>query len=229
MTGGDDSTDVDRMMSLRVGYQAPPLLEQDLAPSPLGQFRRWFADAVAAGIPEPNAMSLATIGPDGPGVRMILAKSVRADGIQFFTNKRSRKGRDIEYDPRVAACFAWITQHRQVVFRGSAEELDRGVALQYFRGRPRDARIGAWASDQSAPIESRDLLRQRAREATGRFAEEVDVPMPDAWGGYLIRVSSVEFWQGQPSRLHDRLRFVARSSFPWLDHSGAWAVERLQP
>lgn len=223
------SGEFDHAMAQRVQYQAPPLLEEELASTPLGQFRKWFADAVAAGLPEPNAVSLATCGLDGPSVRMVLAKEVRPEGVRFFTNRMSRKARQIEDDPRVAMGFAWIPLHRQVLIRGRAEPLPRAVAESYFSGRPRDDRLGAWVSMQSAPIESRASLYKRVVQVAEEFPEGMEVPMPDYWGGYLVRASSVEFWQGQPSRLHDRLRFKATTDYPWLDEAAAWTVERLQP
>ena len=216
-------------MQARVVYEVPGLHESELAAEPLTQFARWFGDAEAAGVPEPNAMSLATSGPDGPSVRVVLAKEVAADGIRFFTNLGSRKARDIEFDPRAAVVFAWIAQHRQVRFTGTVELLGRDECEVYFRTRPRGAQIGAWASRQSAVLDSRDDLAQRAAAVASTHPEGAPVPLPDHWGGYLIRPTEVEFWQGQPSRLHDRLRFRAIDPGARLDDPRAWQVERLFP
>jgi pyridoxamine 5'-phosphate oxidase len=222
----------DDMMALRVRYEAPGLGESSVAESPLQQFDRWFEDAVAAGVPEPNTIALATCAEDGPSVRCVLAKSVAADGIRFFTNTESHKARQIAANPSVAATFAWITQHRQILFRGSAARLSSAEVAAYFAGRPRGAQIGAWASRQSEVIESRDTLRQDAAVASRRFEDQsVPIPVPAHWGGYLIRATSVEFWQGQPSRLHDRLRFSATdpNDPPPLDTAEGWVLERLSP
>lgn len=222
----------DDMMALRVRYEAPGLGESSVAKSPLQQFDRWFEDAVAAGVPEPNTIALATCAEDGPSVRSVLAKSVSADGIRFFTNTESHKARQIAANPKVAATFAWITQHRQVLFRGSAALLPHDEVAAYFAGRPRGAQIGAWASHQSQVIESREALRREAAAATERFSDvAVSIPVPPHWGGYLIRATSVEFWQGQPSRLHDRLRFAATDPAdpPALDSAEGWDLQRLSP
>lgn len=216
-------------MQARVVYEVPGLHESELATQPLAQFARWFGDAEAAGVPEPNAMSLATCGPDGPSVRVVLAKEVAADGIRFFTNLGSHKARDIEFDPRAAVVFAWIAQHRQVRFTGTVELLGRDESEEYFRTRPRGAQIGAWASRQSTVLDSREDLAQRAAAVARTHPEGAPVPLPDHWGGYLIRPTAVEFWQGQPSRLHDRLRFRAIDPGARLDDPQAWQVERLFP
>jgi pyridoxamine 5'-phosphate oxidase len=217
------------MMQARVQYEVPGLEEDDLAPSPLEQFSDWFAAAVAAGIPEPNAVSLATCGPDGPQVRVLLAKEVAADGLRFFTNLTSAKAQELQRDPRASALFAWIPMHRQIRFSGTTEPLPREECAEYFATRPRGAQIGAWASRQSQVIASRDELRTRAAEFETRFGDRGQIPLPDHWGGYLLRPDSVEFWQGQPSRLHDRLRFRAASPGAALDDPHGWSLQRLAP
>jgi pyridoxamine 5'-phosphate oxidase len=216
-------------MTARVQYEVPGLDLDSVNPAPLEQFRLWFVDAVAASIPEPNAMGLATTGPGGPAIRVVLAKSVDADGIRFYTNLRSAKAAEIAYDDRVALVSSWITLHRQVRFSGRAEVLPEHEADEYFRTRPRGAQIGAWASPQSEPIESREVLRERVAQVAARYPGDTLIPRPPEWGGYLVRPSLVEFWQGQPSRLHDRLEFRASGPAAGMDDPRAWQIRRLAP
>ncbi|MCB0898664.1 MAG: pyridoxamine 5'-phosphate oxidase [Actinobacteria bacterium] len=211
----------------RIDYMSGPLLEQDLAPSPLLQFEQWLQQANAAGIEEPNAMIVATVDADGqPHVRTMLCKEITGEGFVFFTNYDSDKGRQIDQNPRVALCFHWQPLHRQVRITGVAEPLSDTASDEYFGSRPRDAQLGAWSSAQSQVIDDRGELRVRWEDALQRFPG--DVPRPANWGGYLVRPSSVEFWQGQPSRLHDRLRF-GTSGTGRLDDEHAWTVQRLAP
>lgn len=215
------------VMATRITYDVPGMADDEIEPDPLNQFRRWFEDAAAAGISEPNAMSLATCGPDGPSVRVVLAKSVDRHGLSFYTNLASDKAREIEHDPRVSAVFAYITQHRQIRVRGRATPLPREVVATYFADRPRGAQIGAWASRQSQAMSSRAELGRRVAEVERRFPGEI--PLPDFWGGYLIEADDVEFWQGQPSRLHDRLRYERVQPGALLDEPAGWRVVRLFP
>lgn len=215
-------------MSARVSYDVPGLGEDEAASDPLTQFRIWFEQAAGTGISEPNAMSLATNGPDGPSVRIMLAKQVDPSGVVFYTNLTSAKARDIEHDPRVACVFAWIPMHRQIRFRGPAELVSRAEVEEYFATRPRDAQLGAWSSHQSAPMRAKTVLTDRVAEIEQRFAG-AEVPPPPFWGGYRIRPATVEFWQGQPSRLHDRLRYEAEQPGARLDDPAAWRVVRLFP
>lgn len=211
----------------RIDYQSGPLLETDLAESPLEQFRLWLAQADAAGIEEPNAMAVATVDANGqPHVRTILCKEVTADGFAFFTNFASDKGRQIDQNPQVGICFHWQPQHRQVRATGVAQRLSDEESDTYFGSRPRDAQLGAWSSPQSRVIPDRDYLRDHWDGATARFPAEV--PRPQDWGGYVVRPTTMEFWQGQPSRLHDRLRFVRRGD-GGLDDAASWRVQRLAP
>ncbi|MEI2642033.1 MAG: pyridoxamine 5'-phosphate oxidase [Candidatus Nanopelagicales bacterium] len=211
----------------RVDYQVGPLLEQDLLLTPLGQFQSWLQEAATAGIEEPNAMAVATVDAAGqPHVRTILCKEVTAQGFVFFTNYTSDKARQIAQNPQVGLCFHWQPQHRQVRVTGIAARLPQEESDAYFASRPRDAQLGAWSSPQSSVIPDREYLRAHLADVTARFAH--DVPRPDSWGGYVIRVRTIEFWQGQPSRLHDRLRMTARGEVS-LDDPDGWRRERLAP
>jgi pyridoxamine 5'-phosphate oxidase len=198
-----------------------PLLEEDLDADPIRQFGRWFDEAVAAGQPEPEAMALATSSAGGePSVRFVLLRGIDARGFVFYTNGRSRKGRDIAANPRAALVFRWWTVERQVRVAGPVAPVAPEESDAYFQTRPRGAQLGAWASDQGEPLDSRADLDRRFEEAAARFAEQ-DVPRPPWWGGFRVRPFEVEFWQGRQNRLHDRLAYRATD--------GGWKVERLSP
>lgn len=215
------------LRAMRLTYDRGTLVKADLEPDPLTQFRRWFTDAVDEGITEPNAMVLSTVSAEGvPSARTVLLKDADARGFAFFTNLRSRKGRDLEATRRAACVFPWLPLHRQVVVTGTAVEVPRDEAAAYFTSRPHGSRLGSWASRQSEVIEERAVLEERHAELLERFPGEV--PLPDFWGGWIIVPESVEFWQGRESRLHDRLRF-RRIGEGGLDDPGAWVVERLSP
>lgn len=222
-----DPTDV---AALCVSYDTGSLVEADLAATPIEQFRSWLSDVVAAGLPEPNAMSLATADADGvPSVRHVLLKDVDPRGFVFFTNLGSRKGRELIANPRAALTFPWFAIHRQVIVMGRVEQVSREEARTYFHSRPRGSQLGAWASRQSEPLADRVVLEAEYERLDREFTGQV--PLPDFWGGFLIRPVSVEFWAGRRSRLHDRLRYVAtpQGSTPPLDDASAWQVVRLQP
>lgn len=213
-------SDLGRLRSDRV---SPRLREADLAPSWTEQFRRWFAEAREAGVPDPNAMALATVDARGdPGVRMVLCREVDEAGFVFYTHQYSAKGRALAVHPRAAAVFAWLSCARQVTVTGAVEVVDRASVQEYFASRPRGSQLGAWASEQSAVIPDRAALDARLRELAQRWPPPVAIPTPPFWGGYRIRPQAVEFWAGQPDRLHDRLRY-RRSP------AGSWVVERLAP
>jgi pyridoxamine 5'-phosphate oxidase len=206
--------------ALRVDYSKHELLESDTAGDPVEQFARWFEDARQCGAREPNAMTLATVGADGaPSARVVLMKDLDSRGLTFFTNYQSRKGRELEQNPKAAAVFFWEPLERQVRIEGPVQKVSREESAAYFAMRPREARIGAWASAQSRVIASRDELDRRARELNDQFPG--DVPLPDAWGGYRLTPTVIEFWQGRPSRLHDRIRYTKTAS--------GWTIERLSP
>jgi pyridoxamine 5'-phosphate oxidase len=212
----------------RIDYKSGPLTEDDLQQTPLAQFRLWLDEAAEAGIEEPNAMTVATVDAGGqPHVRTILCKEVTPQGFVFYTNYASDKGRQLEQNPQVGLCFHWQPQHRQVRVTGLAHRVPAEESQAYFTSRPRDARLGAWASPQSQVIPDRQYLRDHLDDVIARFPD--DVPRPEHWGGYVVEVRSIEFWQGQPSRLHDRLRLTARSGTARLDDAGAWRRERLAP
>lgn len=202
---------------------AGELAERDLADTWSGQFARWLADAVAAGVPEPNAMVLATADARGrPSARTVLLKGYDERGLVFYTNYHSRKGRDLAENPVATAVFLWLPLHRQVIVTGAVAPAERAETEEYFAVRPRGAQIGAWASPQSSVLGSRDDLEKAAAAAEERFAGAASVPPPPHWGGYRIDPEAVEFWQGRVNRLHDRLRFRR-------DEGGTWAIERLAP
>ena len=188
---------------------------------PVAQFSRWLADAEAAGLPEPNAMVLATVSAAGqPRGRTVLLKSHDADGFVFYTNRTSRKGTDLAAVARACLTFPWYALRRQVIIEGAVQELSTPDSEPYFHSRPRGSQLGAWASRQSTVIGSRDELEKRYAELEQRWAGE-PVPMPDFWGGYRVVPAVIEFWQGRVNRLHDRFRYRRGD--------GAWVIERQAP
>ncbi len=195
--------------------------EGALDPEPIVQFRRWLAEAQAAGQPEPEAMALATATAAGtPSVRFVLMRGVDERGFVFYTNERSRKGAEMGANPLVSLAFRWWTLERQVRVEGRAVIVDPGESDAYFATRPRGAQLGAWASAQSEPLRSRADLDENLATVTARFAGG-DVPRPSWWGGFRVEPSAVEFWQGRPDRLHDRFRYARKGE--------AWEIERLSP
>jgi pyridoxamine 5'-phosphate oxidase len=205
----------------RSEYESSGLDAADLDPDPLRMWQRWYDEAVAAGVTEPNAMALATVGADGaPDVRFVLVRGVDARGLAFYTNLASDKALQLHEHPVAAAAFGWLELHRQVRVRGSVERVTDAEADAYFASRPRGSRVGAWASPQSRVIAGREELDALVSAIDQRFPGE-DVPRPDHWGGFRIAPAEIEFWQGRPSRLHDRLRY--------RHEDGAWTIERLAP
>jgi pyridoxamine 5'-phosphate oxidase len=196
----------------------------DLDPYPMTQFAKWFAETVAAGLPEPNAMILATMG-DRPHARTVLLKSHDENGLTFYTNRTSRKGNDLAGDPRCCVVFPWYALGRQVTVEGTTRQLSIAESEPYYHSRAWRSQIGAWASRQSRVLSSRAELDDRVAELEQRWPEGTDVPMPDFWGGYLIVPETVEFWQSRQNRLHDRLRYKRVFS----GGPEGWEIERLSP
>lgn len=225
---GSQEPGLDAVADLRVTYDEGTLDATDLDSDPLTQFGAWFADAVAAeAIVEPNAMVLATADSRGQvSSRTVLLKGADSRGLSFYTNLGSRKSQDIRDNPHASVTFPWFAMHRQVVVVGDVEELGRDEVLAYFRSRPHESQLGAWVSEQSTIIESRDGLDQHWRELHEQYPPGSEVPLPDHWGGWLIRPRTIEFWQGRPSRLHDRLRYRGSGL---LDEASGWTIERLSP
>ena len=209
------------LAALRSEYADGGLDVGDLEPDPLAMFRRWFDEALAAGVHEPNAMVLSTVGLDArPSSRMVLLKGLDERGFVLFTNHTSRKARELEANPHCSLLFPWHPLERQVRVEGTAHVLERESVEAYHRLRPRGAQLGAWASTQSQPVTSRAELSAAYAEMVERF-EGKPVPVPDHWGGYRVAPESVEFWQGRPSRMHDRLVYARAGD--------AWKVHRLAP
>jgi pyridoxamine 5'-phosphate oxidase len=201
---------------------AESLDPESLDPGPMAQFARWLADAEAAGLPEPNAMVLATVSPETlPHARSVLLKGHNATGFIFYTNRTSRKGLDLAAHPHACVVFPWYGLGRQVTAEGEVVQLSQAESEPYFHSRPHGSQLGAWASRQSTVIASRAELDERYEELARRWPEGTPVPMPDFWGGYLIRPHRVEFWQSRRSRLHDRLQYR------W--DGAEWKIERLSP
>ena len=216
----------DEMAAMRRSYADSGLSEEALAPDWLAQFRRWFDEAVSAGITEPNAMVLATAAPDGSvAARSVLCKGVDVDGIVFYTNYRSAKSQDLQANPHAAVTFPWYDLHRQVHLRGTVARVDPATTAAYWAQRPRGSQLGAWASPQSTVIADRSALDELQRRVQQRFGGDTEIgppiPVPPQWGGWRLTPQSVEFWQGRTARLHDRLRFRATET--------GWVVERLAP
>lgn len=213
--------DAAALAALREEYGDRGIDPATLPDSPLVAFDAWLADALAAGLPEPNAMTLATLGEAGPEARVVLLKARDERGFVFYTNYESQKARELAREPACALVFDWLGAMRQVRVRGRAERVSREESAEYFRTRPRQSQLGAWASRQSAVLASREALEAKMAEVTARF-EGADVPLPDWWGGFRVVPAQVELWQGRASRLHDRVRYTRRDD-------GGWSRVRLSP
>lgn len=207
--------------SFRLQAMAEGLDLESLDPDPVRQFERWYRETLSTRIPEPNAMSLATVDAEGqPSLRTVLLKLYDNQGFVFFTNYKSRKAEQIQGNPRVALLFPWVALARQVKILGRAERLSSAESFKYFSTRPRGSQIGAWSSPQSQVIRSRAILEEKVAEMKRKFATG-EIPLPDFWGGFRIVPDSIEFWQGRDSRLHDRFRYVREGD--------DWQILRLAP
>ncbi|MBV8886144.1 MAG: pyridoxamine 5'-phosphate oxidase [Chroococcidiopsidaceae cyanobacterium CP_BM_RX_35] len=207
---------------IRKDYTLQGLSEADADPNPFQQFHKWFNQALQAQLPEPNAMTVATVTPDSkPRARMVLLKNFDARGFVFYTNYKSQKGQELADNPQAALVFWWAELERQVRIEGRVEKVSDRESDEYFHSRPKNSRLGAWVSNQSQVIESREVLAARLQELETKY-EHQDVPRPPHWGGFRVVPAVIEFWQGRPSRLHDRLQYVRVSETDWV-------VERLSP
>ena len=206
---------------LRRDYGRAKLGLEDLLPSPIAQFKRWFDEAMAAGIVDANAMSLATASPSGETtLRTVLLKGYGDDGFLFFTNLESTKAQQIETNPHVSLLFPWLALERQVIINGTAARISMAEAARYFLSRPRESRIAAWVSPQSRVIDARRMLEAKFEEMLRKFGEG-EVPLPSFWGGYRVTPKTIEFWQGRKNRLHDR--------FLYSREQDGWTIGRLAP
>ena len=211
-----------KLDDMREEYTRGELHRRDLNPDPVAQFTVWLDQACRAGIVEPNAMSLATVGPGGrPTVRTVLLKQYDARGFVFFTNLESRKSREIAGNSQAALLFPWVGLERQVVINGAAEKISPAETLAYFITRPLGSQLSAWASPQSRVVESRKFLEMKWDEIKRKFAAG-EVPLPSFWGGFRVKPEQIEFWQGRQSRLHDRFLYSRATD-------GAWKIDRLAP
>lgn len=209
------------LADFRKEYSDRGLKRTEMNAHPVTQFSSWFTQATELGLHEPNAMTLATVDESGmPFQRTVLLKYYDADGFVFFTNYGSRKARQIEQNPKVCLLFPWVTLERQVIIQGSAERISTAESLKYFTSRPRESQIGAWVSNQSEVITSRKFLMQKLAEIGEKFSAG-EIPLPSFWGGYRVKPSTIEFWQGGPARLHDR--------FLYRRDNSQWNIERLSP
>ena len=208
------------LLQLRREFSEKGLTRKELSDDPFVQFERWMDEATQAGLTLPNAMSLATSNQDGVSVRTVLLKSFDQAGFVFFTNYNSKKSKQIQDNPKAALLFPWLDLERQVKISGRVEKLSTLESIKYFSTRPKDSQLGAWASQQSSKISSRQVLLSQFASMREKFSKG-EVPLPDFWGGYRVVADSIEFWQGRENRLHDR--------FVYTVDEGNWTISRLAP
>lgn len=211
-----------QLADIRKEYSLKSLDSKGVSPNPLIQFEIWMQEAIAAQVNEPNAMTLATVSADGrPSARIVLLKGLEDGQFVFYTNLHSQKGRELDANPACALTFFWPEVERQVRIEGVATRVQESAAEKYFQSRPRSSQVGAWTSPQSSIIKDRSILDERALEIEKRFRGEQPLPKPKQWGGFQVSANEIEFWQGRPSRLHDRIVYYS------VD--GNWAIHRLAP
>lgn len=208
---------------LRQNYTLAGLSEADLNADPIEQFNVWFQQALDADLLEPNAMTLATATPDGkPSARIVLLKGVNSQGFVFYTNYESQKGQQLIANPHAALVFLWDKLERQIRIEGRVAKLAAEESVEYFHSRPKASQLGAIASDQSRVIPNREVLEEKLTELQEQYSDDATIPLPEHWGGFRVIPSRIEFWQGRPSRLHDRLVYD-------LQADGKWQIARLSP
>ncbi|MFM7157462.1 MAG: pyridoxamine 5'-phosphate oxidase [Bacteroidota bacterium] len=213
---------LDDISSLRKEYKRGDLIEQSIPEDPIALFAQWFSETGAMNISEPNAMILTTVSKEGkPSSRAVLLKGLEQGSFVFFTNYESRKAQDILLNPHVSLLFLWLDAERQIRIEGKATKISIQESEQYFATRPRESQLGAWASDQSKPISSREELEEKFKEMELRFQGIEHIPMPEHWGGFAVSPMSIEFWQGRIGRLHDRIQYQKQGD--------AWTKQRLNP
>jgi|SRR5690606_11251639 len=207
---------------IRKDYTKASLDVKNVSEDPIVQFQKWFKEALASEVPEPNAMNLATVNRDGrPSSRIVLLKGVEYNKFVFFTNYQSDKGQELEHNPACALTFFWPELERQVRIEGIASRIDDKRSEEYFQSRPRGSQIGAWASPQSTLLDNREILEERVKQIEERFKDLKVLPKPKQWGGFEIDPLLFEFWQGRPSRLHDRIRYIKTDN--------VWKIYRVSP
>lgn len=211
-----------KLEDFRREYTQGGLEFKDLAASPFEQFQRWMEQTIKSGLPDPNAMTVATVDATGqPSQRIVLLKHMDERGFVFYTNLNSRKAQELKQNPKISLHFPWYFLERQVKVCGVVEQLSAAEVLKYFVTRPRDSQLGAWASQQSKPISSRALLMQQFESMKNKFAKG-EIPVPDFWGGFRVKPHQIEFWQGGAARLHDRFQYN-------LQTDNSWFIQRLEP
>ncbi len=212
------------LADLRQEYARAELTHAHVADDPLDQFRTWFDEALDADVEEPNAMTLATAGADGtPSARIVLLKGLDARGFQFYSNYESQKGTELSQNPHAALVFWWAPLERQVRIEGRVDRLPDDESTEYFHSRPRGSQLGAWASPQSQVVDDRAELEENLASVQAEYEDDDPIPRPPHWGGYVVRPTQIEFWQGRPNRLHDRLRYRR------ANEQDDWTLERLAP
>lgn len=217
----EDNSDDKKIAELRREYSRQILSESEVAENPIDQFTQWFQQVLSAELLDANAMTLSTATKHGkPSSRIVLLKGVDEDGFRFYTNYKSRKGRELDENPHAALCFYWAPLERQVRIEGKVEKLSEKESENYFHQRPRESQLGAWASNQSTTVASREELEKRFREIEKKFADQ-EIPLPDFWGGYRLNPDRIEFWQGRNGRMHDRICYEKQD--------GKWDIFRLAP